>query len=281
MLNKQGKVVKGKVVGGIEWTKTLLHDGTERQGYTWNPIKGCFHACGWTMPDGTVANCYAEDVAQRVAGKAYPQGFEHHYWKPELLEEPVNQQTPSRIFVGSMTDLFGHWVPNEQITQVLEVCVKAPWHTFQFLTKNPVKAAEFVIPHNAWIGASSPPDFMWNKPLSNKQKMRMLHRTLEILPQAIGPNGDEKRIHWMSAEPLSWNITPILSEHPGVLDWIVIGAASSGKTYYPPDERFVRELVDFCDATGIKVFFKGNLRSLPWAAANWREDFPAALPQPV
>ena len=36
-MNKQGKLVNGKVVGGIEWVKTVLPDGTERQGYTWNP----------------------------------------------------------------------------------------------------------------------------------------------------------------------------------------------------------------------------------------------------
>jgi protein gp37 len=44
---------------GIEWTQ-----------YTWNPIAGCLHGCAWTMPDGAVANCYAEDVADRLAPKA-------------------------------------------------------------------------------------------------------------------------------------------------------------------------------------------------------------------
>src|SRR5687768_11051635 len=102
-MNKQGQIVNGKVVGGIEWTKTILPDGTERQGYTWNPVAGCKHACRWTMPDGSVAVCYAETVAEKVAGSAYPHGFSHHYWHPKRLNEPLGLKEPAKIFMDSMS----------------------------------------------------------------------------------------------------------------------------------------------------------------------------------
>lgn len=247
---------------GIEWTD-----------YTWNPIRGCRHACQWVMPNGAIANCYAEDVAEGLAQAAYPQGFEHHYWNPTALRQPLGVKQPSRIFVGSMADVFGHWVPDDQIRQVIEMAAQADWHTFQFLTKNPVKAAEFAFSPNCWVGASTPPNFMWNKRLSEHQQERMLDRTLHALKHVADWNY-EPTIHWLSAEPLAWNIVPILRQHPGAVQWVVIGAASNGKAYYAPDETHVRRLVDYCDEHGVAVFFKGNLRVLPWAAQNWREQYP-------
>lgn len=262
-MNKQEKKRKDGTLGrGIEWTN-----------YTWNPIRGCFHACQWTMPDGSVANCYAEDVAGKF-NAAYPEGFEHHYWTPKLLDEPARVKTPSRIFVGSMADVFGHWVPDEQIHAVLDVPqTKAQQHTYQFLTKNPRRyLGRFDFTENCWMGASTPPDFMWNKPLSPVQREKLLRVTLETFDQM-----DDEPTTWLSAEPLSWDITPVLRDHPYAVDWIVVGAASNGATYYPPNEAYVRDLVGYCDDLGISVFFKGNLKSLPWAVENWREDFPQTV----
>ena len=259
-MNKQAKANGGR---GIEWTD-----------YTWNPIGGCLHACQWTMPDGTVANCYAEDTAERsLAKQFYPEGFEHHYWRPQLLSEPQHLKNPAKIFCGSMADVFGHWVPKEQIYAVLDVAqTKAQQHVYQFLTKNPKRYLEpFDFTANMWAGASTPPDFMWNKPLSADQKARMLDVTLSVFDEL-----QDEPTTWLSAEPLSWDITPVLANHPYAVDWIVIGAASNGSKYYPPEEEYVVNLVELCDEMNISVFFKGNLKSLRWAAEHWREDYPAA-----
>lgn len=239
----------------IEWTH-----------FTSNPIGGCFHGCRWEMPNGEIARCYAEDAAESVASPSYPMGFEHLYWRPHMLKEWARVKEPSRIFVGSMSDVFGHWVPDEYINQVLDAAEAAYWHTFQFLTKNPVRVNNFDIPHNCWIGASTPPDFMWGKRLSHNQQERMLERTLKAL--------DRVRVPWLSAEPLSWGILPVLKQYPEALRWIVIGAASNGKEKYPPRQEHVEPLVEWCDQKGIKIFMKGNLKSLSWAVKNWREEFP-------
>jgi protein gp37 len=217
-MNKQQNGRGGR---GIEWCD-----------YTWNPVRGCQHGCRWTMPDGTVAECYAETIAERVAQRAYAQGFEHHYWNPNVLDEPLKQKVPSRIFLDSMSDLMGHWVPKEQVEQVLDICRQAHWHTFQLLTKNAPRLKEFDFPPNVWVGVSAPPSIMFGRPLSLDQQTRMLETMLKVLRDIRVP------IRWMSIEPLSFDIAPLLVDSN--LQWAVIGAATNGAKAYRMGSKCVK-----------------------------------------
>ncbi|HLU10842.1 MAG TPA: DUF5131 family protein [Oceanobacillus sp.] len=251
-MNKQRKVRKdGTIKRAIEWCD-----------FTWNPVRGCQHGCRWVMPDGSVAECYAETIAERIAQNAYPHGFEHHYWNPHVLNEPLKLKHPARIFLDSMSDLMGHWVPDEQVLQVLEICEKASQHTFCLLTKNAPRLKEFKFPPNVWVGVSAPPSVMFGKKLSFTQQKRMVTRQLDMLRSVDVP------VRWMSIEPLSFDIAPLL-ENSG-LQWAVIGAASNGRVTYQPEPQWVESVLNVLDAQGTKVFFKGNL---VWA--EWREEFPA------
>lgn len=253
----------------IKWTCIMDPSGIQLPGHTWNPTGGCQHDCRWTMPDGSIAHCYAEDVAHGIAKNAYPQGFKHHYFHEKRLLEPASLKKPSGIFLDSMSDLMGHWVPDDQVEQVLEIVKLADWHIFQLLTKNAPHLLKFDFPANVWIGVSSPPDHMWGRALTDHQKRRMLARSLDVLAKI------EDRVRWMSFEPLSWNVADIVKAIPGALDWAVIGAASNGNTKYPPAESHLRGLLRVLDDQNVPVYFKGNLRSLDYANKNWREDFPA------
>lgn len=245
-MNKQKKANSR----GIEWTD-----------YSWNVIGGCQHGCRWTMPDGSIAECYAETVAERVAQRAYPYGFEHHYWNEKLLNEPLKLKTPSKIFLDSMSDLMGHWVPRDEIERVLDVCREASQHTFQLLTKNAPRLLDFDFPPNVWVGVSAPPTMMFGKPLSNVQQTRMVKRQIEVLREVDVP------VRWMSIEPLSFDIAPLLVD--AGLQWAVIGAATNGRKTYQPEPEWVENALNVLDDQGAKVFFKGNLE---WP--KWREDFP-------
>lgn len=252
-MNKQQKGTSR----GIEWCD-----------YTWNPVRGCQHGCRWEMPDGSIAECYAETIAKRVAQKAYPHGFEHHYWTPTVLYEPLKLKEPARIFMDSMSDLMGHWVPREEVQQVLDVCEQAHWHSFQLLTKNAPRLREFKFPSNVWVGVSAPPSMMFGKRLAFAQQKRMVRLQMEML------NSLDVPVRWMSIEPLSFNIAPLLENSN--LQWAVIGAASNGRTTYQPDAVWVENVLNTLDAQGTKVFFKGNL---DWTESEWREDFPVSTPQ--
>jgi protein gp37 len=254
---------------GIEWCDE-----------TRNPIGGCLHDCKWQMPDGTVAGCYAKKLAEQgEAASAYPHGFAYHYWRPNAVKQLTQGKEPLLIFVDSMSDMFAANVPEEQVGVILDAIAKAPHHTYQCLTKAAPQLLKYVdqMPPNLWVGVSSPPDFFMGKRLSHHQQQAMLRRSLEVLAEV---KHRTKNIVWMSAEPVSWDLTSVIdTSHP--LDWIVIGAASNGPRYFQPDHNHVRNLLAVMDETKTPVFFKGNLRQLfkdhdlgrP-ELNRWREDFP-------
>lgn len=254
-MNRQEKVKAGRLVSrGIQWCD-----------YTWNPVAGCQHGCRWTMPDGSVAICYAEEIANKFS-RAYPHGFEHHYWHPERLTEPTKLREPARIFMDSMSDLMGVWVDENHIKAVFDVCRFADWHAFQLLTKNAPRLLQVDLPANVWAGASSPPDQMLGSTLSRVQQEKMLAKTLRTLSQVAVP------VRWMSIEPLSWDVSEVVADH-APLSWAVIGAATNGPRVYQPDPEHVANLLTVFDDQSVPVFFKGNL----WGNAgidHWREYFP-------
>lgn len=256
----------------IEWTRVRNADGTVRRGFTWNPIAGCLHDCEWDMPGDKRAECYAKTVAEKFTS-AYPSGFAHYYWHPKRLHEPLKMTEPVGIFPDSMADLMGAWVQEEHRHAIFDVMEQTPQHIYQCLTKNAPGYARYPnsLPRNMWAGVSSPPDHMLGQDLSDGQKLRYLNRALRVLTDIAIYGGN---VTWMSFEPLSQDWAWVVKGWPNALKWAVIGAASDGRRYYPPEEKHVRELVDVLDSQGVPVFFKGNLKSLPWAARNWREEFP-------
>jgi protein gp37 len=260
-----------KAPHGIEWTRIKQRVNGELVtllGYTWNPTGGCLHGCTWKMPDGSVTQCYAKTVAERLAVSAYPQGFEQHYWRPDMLKAPLRQKKPAGIFVGSMADLFGHWVPEAQIRQVLDVMRQADWHIFQTLSKYPVRLPEFnPFPANVWVGVSLPAGHL----MKAEGAARALKAYLRHMEQI------QASIRFMSIEPLWFDVAPIFEEwlktHDRLpFEWVIIGAASNGKHVFQPKPEWVQELLNVFDQQRIPVFFKGNLK---WDA--WRAEFPQSL----
>lgn len=120
---------------GIDWAD-----------YTWNPVTGCRHGCPY---------CYAGPLTARFVKEGdKPADFTEPRFHVNRVDEPARLSTPSAIFVGSMCDLWGEWVPRAWINAVLRACRDAPQHEYLFLTKNPKRYAEFValMPPKAWLG---------------------------------------------------------------------------------------------------------------------------------
>jgi len=134
----------------IEWVRNP--DGS--QGYVWNPVRGCLHNCDF---------CFARRIDKRFGDGTFTPTFH-----PERLQDPLKVKKPSRIFVGSMADLFGDWmweVSKEPgtitsvnkayvVDKILQIAKQCPQHTFMFLTKNPKGMQGIDFPANCWCGTS-------------------------------------------------------------------------------------------------------------------------------
>jgi DNA repair photolyase len=94
--------------------------------HTWNPLRGCAHDCTY---------CYVRTLAKR-----YGYSREPRFVATEL---ETRLGTGNFIFVCSTADLFGNWVPSEQISAVLEHCRRFD-NTYLFQSKDPARMSGFV-----------------------------------------------------------------------------------------------------------------------------------------
>jgi protein gp37 len=220
------------------------------------------------MPDGSIARCYAQDVAEGVASAAYPKGFEYHYWHPARLSEPAKVKTSSRIFMDSMSDFMGAWIPEEHVYKTLLTVRECYWHDFQMLTKNAPRILKFAeqIPRNLWIGVSMPPSIMLGRELTPDQQARYMEKAMYVF-RTLSETWRKPNVMWLSLEPLSFDVADMIDFE--VVNWIVIGAASNGRKKYQPNPEYVQNVLDKAQKHGTPVFFKGNLEWSPWM-----EEFP-------
>lgn len=247
---------------------------------TWNPVTGCLRGCEY---------CYARKQAHRFTGYDDHEAdtkfiekdglFEVHkringVWKsgavapanfpfgfaPTLyryrLNQPARKRKGKTIFVCSMADLFGPWVPTKWIVDVMDACLAAPQHRYLFLTKFPERYLKLeqvaLLPHqeNFWYGATA-----------TEPSMSLL---------------DAKHLNtFASIEPM---LKRFVRPERGALDsinWFILGAETgSRKGKVVPDRVWVQEVVDFCRETGKAVFMKdslipvmgeaGMVREFPW-----------------
>jgi protein gp37 len=214
----------------IEWTEA-----------TWNPVTGCDRitlGCD---------NCYALTLSKRLKAMGNPKyqndgdprtsgpGFavtEH----PRALGLPYSWSSPKVVFVNSMSDLFHARVTTGFIHKVFQVMADTPRHTYQVLTKRPLRLARLANslawPENVWIGVSVE---------TNEQAWRV--DALRQVPAAV---------RFVSAEPLLGSLNEM--EIDGI-DWLIAGG-ESGPRFRPVDIEWIRDLRDRCADRDVAFFFK-------------------------
>ena len=234
---------------------------------TWNPVTGCLHGCEYCYARG-IANrfgfgAYEPNIDERVliepavsAGKKvpYPFNFEPTFHKYRLNE--YQNKKGRNIFVCSMADLFGDWVPDEWIEEVFMVCDNAPQHNYLFLTKNPERYAELSLPcdNYLWYGTS-----VCKK--SDIPKCKYL------------PLGGKK---FVSIEPILEDLKIIDSPLINYVDWVIIGAETGRrKDKVIPERKWIEDIVNECRKDDIPVFMKSSLADI-WGEPLIQE-FPEEL----
>lgn len=262
---------------------------------TWNPVTGCLHGCAY---------CYARRIAERFRAKEfsgaytvneeenvprttyeleepvkrcctdakglhvyekapYPFGFVptfHRY----RLDDPKHWTKPKNIFVCSMADLFGEWVPDEWIKEVLKACEAVPWHRYLFLTKNGKRYRELyekgIMPMgmhawNKWFGCTverETDDFFFNNLYGN----------------GIDHQG------FLSIEPMLSDFEPgVIDQDATGIKWVIVGAETGNrKGKVGPQRAWVEHIAQTCKASGIPLFMKDSLREL--MGDDFRQEFP-------
>jgi len=204
---------------------------------SWNPVTGCKHGCPY---------CYARKIAERFRGsKAWPFGFVPTFHS-NRKGDPQKMKKPQTIFVCSMADLFGEWVPDEWITSVFDACLKAPWHTYIFLTKNPKRyltiPGEYLGKKNHWFGTT----------ITSKDDAGERLWDLSCLPEGNT---------LISFEPLLGSIGAVLPLHLTGIKQVIIGAQTNPTII--PDQFWIAEIEQEADRAGAKVFCKDSLASIP------------------
>ena len=233
--NAESKAYFNKTTDSIEWAK-----------WTWNPVTGCLHGCEY---------CYARDIANRYSD-AFPSGFKPTF-HPERLEAPKNTKLPlsidhgnRNVFVCSMADLFGDWVPQEWINQVIDACLKAPEWTFIFLTKNPKRLIGIEWPENAWVGTTVDCQVRVDGAVKAFKELNS-HKFRPV-------------VTFLSCEPLN---EPVDFGEKGLnsFDWVIIGgrSSSSGCPAFQPEWEWVENLHNSARAAGCKIYWKPNLSVRP------------------
>jgi protein gp37 len=181
-------------------------------------------------------------MTRRLTGVAYGKVGEPLASKPLLDQKalwlPESWRKPRRIFVCSMTDLFGEFVSVSWIDSIFSVMSQTPWHTYQVLTKRAQRMAKYCsqlysIPENVWLGVTiESPEYSWRA-----DYLRDL----------------DASVRWISAEPLIGNVASTLDLSN--ISWLVAGA-ESGHGARPCDLDWVRHLRDGCQLMKTKFFYK-------------------------
>lgn len=280
----------------IEWTDA-----------SWNPLRafrggGAVTRHGWAcvrVSQGCV-NCYAATINKRLGtGLDYTVpalAKVETYVDEKALVMPLRWRKPRKVFVCSMTDLFGEWVTDAQIDRVFQVMHGASRHTFQVLTKRPERARAYLgaftrspawddfitrggvpsneVPRgptyfpggwplpNVWLGTS-----VENQATADERIPQLLAtpaavRFLSCEP-LLGPV-DLRRIDQSGLCDIKDSLTGYFltrEEHPiryekGARINWVIIGGESGPHARPTDIAWVRSLVAQCHAAGVAPFVK-------------------------
>lgn len=91
--------------------------------------------------------CYAGKMNLRHGGLPFKPGHRRDYTfviDEEKLLEPLHRKKPTRIFVESMSDLFGAWWPTSFIDRSYAVMAASPQHVYINLSKRPERRRAYL-----------------------------------------------------------------------------------------------------------------------------------------
>lgn len=225
--------------------------------HAYNPFLGCEK-----ISEGC-QNCYAERVTEKF-------GINGGCFAPQYMPNAKPDKT-GVVFVGNMTDVFGHWIPSHILWDIFDSL--SPDAVNLILTK---RADRLEMIANIWLADNERKEHYFGVTCENQP------RADERIPHLLAA-GVQNR--WLSLEPLLgpmsinkiaviecekckdgeyWTNTPNPSNcyHCGTkrtvkakINWVVVGA-ESGPNRRECKIEWVESIVNQCLAAGVNVFVK-------------------------
>ena len=253
--------------------------------FTWNPVTGCRHCCPY---------CYAAKQAKRFSGDVRINKGSSQLWKDEnglyILDKPFKNQAgkvipdpvgfepimhkyrlampaqkkkPANIFVCSLGDLFGPWIPDTWIEEVFMACEAAPWHNYLFMTRYPQRYEQMgsigLLPlsRNFWYGTT-------------------VTRSADLDQIVFLPRKQHNQFI---------NIEPLLEEIDisdiDFMDWIIIGAETGNRRdKVKPKREWIETIVTAARTAEIPVFMNSSKELEKVWGRDLIQEFPAELIRP-
>lgn len=253
--------------------------------FTFNPVTGCRAGCEY---------CYAAKQAKRFSGDVRinkgsaqlqkdenglytleepfknqngkvipdPVGFEpimHRY----RMAMPAQKKKPANIYVCSLGDLFGAWVPHSWIEEVFKACDAAPWHNYLFMTRYPQRyefmssMSQLPRSRNFWYGTT-------------------VTRNADLDRIALLPRKQHNQFI---------NIEPLLEEIDingmDFMDWIIVGAETgSRRGKITPKREWIETIVRAARAAEIPIFMNSSKELEEIWGEDLIQELPAGLIRP-
>ena len=228
---------------------------------TWNPVTGC------TPISEGCQHCWAKRMASRLAGRyGYPEDNPFNVTvHPDRLTEPSSWRASQRVFVISMGDLFHELVPIKFFSDIMNVILQNPHHTFMLLTKRPEnmhkllserapdwKMAlryEYEIPlNNLWLGVT-----VENQKRANERIPILLDIPAKIHFVSVEPMLEQVELdRWFCQLPHDRHAMHLTS-----LDWVICGA-ETGAGARPCETSWIQNLADRCKRLYVPFYDKKN-----------------------
>lgn len=248
---------------------------------TWNPITGCEYECRYCYAKkksvrfsgdirlNMVSKQYSKEKSNYVLNSPFlaetggflnfPFGFKPTYHKYRL-NYPQGRKNGCNILVGEQGEMFGSWIPDSWIEEIIQACEEHPEHNYLFLTKNPKRYCELedkgMLPtkDNMWYGFS----YTSNESVSWESNYKDKHSFI-----CVEPLLEDLKLFNLNCYP--------------TVQWVIIGTESgNGREKVVPKIEWIDKIIRYCDKYKIPVFMGDSLIPIV-GEESLRREFPELL----
>lgn len=187
-------------------------------------------------------HCYAERVNKMICGFQNVEAFDYKVMteppplvlREDMLAKWAKLGRPRKIFVTSMSDVFGEFVPKEWVFKILDAMCTAWKQTFQVLTKRDQRMRELVNEFCDLRGYSSLPKNIWlvvsvEDQDATKRALNLIATKCQVKGLSIEPLIGEVNLAMPQTITLSNGEVRGDAKIIEYVHWLIVGGESGGE----------------------------------------------------